>query len=189
MSWSFSLPIDRASSGESEISYRMRLRRLATHPLAMTVAVIFFAALVCLTFVAYLVAGLGGEATRILFALYVVLGTFMYGAALVWGNIEQRRSRRAEAAPELVLERRGDQLVVSNVGSGPAVDARITVSVDGERIHDELHPVLRPGKALSVASEVIEDDTDFSLYVWSATQLTDVDYRVDRTYSGATLLA
>jgi len=184
-----SLPFDWSPSGESEVGFRgygTRVRRFVGQSVVLAAGVVAFGLSVGLTFVAYLTGVVAAGQTRLLFALYVVLATVWYALTLVWGNVEQRRTRRADAAPEIVLETRGGTLVASNVGAGPAIDARIAVSVDGERVYDELCPVLRAGEHLSVASAV-RDDAAVALGVWSGTRLSDVEYRVERTYEGATL--
>ncbi|MFC7166483.1 hypothetical protein [Halospeciosus flavus] len=187
---SSSLPFDWSSSGESEVGlldYRDRLRRLAGRSFLLSAGVVFLGLLVALTFVAYLTGSFDTDRTKLIFALYVVLATLLYAVTLIWGNVEQRRSRRAEAAPELVLEPREDELTVSNVGAGPAIDARVAVAVDGERVHDELHPVVRTGETQTVAPLDVDDESEVVLGVWSGTRLTDVEYRVERTYDGETL--
>lgn len=186
-----SLPFDWSPSGESEVGlrgYEARLRRLGGRSFALSVGIVFFGLLVGLTFVAYLTGVFAPSRTRLLFALYVVLATVWYALTLVWGNVEQRRSRRADAAPEIILETRGGALVASNVGAGPAVDARIAVAVDGERVYDELRPVLRAGEQMTVApSDRLASEATVDLGVWSATRLSDVEYRVERTYEAETL--
>ncbi|WP_435097463.1 hypothetical protein [Halarchaeum sp. P4] len=185
-----SLPFDWSSSGESEVGltgYRDRIRRVAGRAFVLYASIVGFGLLVGLTFVAYLVGVLPASRTRLLFGLYVVLATVWYALALVWGNVEQRRTRRAEAAPEVVLEATGDGLVVSNVGVGPAIDARVAVAVDGDRVYDELLPVLRPGGSRHVPADGLDADADVVLGVWAGTRLTDVEYRVERDYDGRTL--
>ncbi|GGM72541.1 hypothetical protein J2752_002384 [Halarchaeum rubridurum] len=185
-----SLPFDWSPSGESEVGFRgygTRVRRLVGRSVVLAAGVVAFGLSVGLTFVAYLTGAVAAGRTRLLFALYVVLATVWYALTLVWGNVEQRRTRRADAAPEIVLETRGGAVVASNVGAGPAIDARIAVAVDGERVYDELRPVLRSGEHLTVVPGGVDDDATVDLGVWSATRLADVEYRVERTYEAATL--
>ncbi|QLC34012.1 hypothetical protein EFA46_007275 [Halarchaeum sp. CBA1220] len=185
-----SLPFDWSSSGESEVGltgYRDRIRRVAGRSFVLYASIVGFGVLVGLTFVAYLVGVLPASRTRLLFGLYVVLATVWYALALVWGNVEQRRTRRAEAAPEVVLEPDDAGLAVANVGAGPAIDARIAVEVDGERTYDELLPVLRAGESRRVVDRHVDDEATVVLGVWAGTRLTDVEYRVERDYDGATL--
>lgn len=162
--------------------------RVLRYPFDLIGGVGVLAGLVSLTFAAYLVGSFPVQATEILFAVYVVLATLLYAVALAWGNVEQRRSRRAEAAPEFVLEPASGALAVSNVGPGPGIDAHVAVSVDGDSVHEKQYPVLRSDESRQVAALDFDADATLTLRVRSETHLTDVTYTVEREYGGEALV-